>query len=99
LLVQKLGLDGNWANISLLDRVFIDPYVGVQSFFRNASTAVNGSMIESIQYLPRWVGMKRQANYTIEGIASEAGFASKSTFNLAFKKYHQCTPTEYFSKF
>ena len=39
------------------------------------------------------------SNFTIEAIASEAGFASKSTFNLAFKKYHQCTPTEYFSKF
>ena len=77
LLVQKLGLDGNWANISLLDRVFIDPYVGVQSFFRNASTAVNGSMIESIQYLPRWVGMKRQANYTIEGINTSSKVLSE----------------------
>jgi AraC-like DNA-binding protein len=37
-------------------------------------------------------------NYTLEAIASEAGFASKSTFNLAFKKYHQLTPSEYLAK-
>ena len=68
LLVQKLTQAGTWASVSALDRVFLDPYVGISSFFRNASTSVNGSLIESIQYLPRWVGMKRQANYTIEGI-------------------------------
>ena len=72
LLVQKFTpigpTAGEWVNVTFEDRVFLDPYVGVQSFFRNASTMVNGAVIENIQYLPRWVGMKRQANYTIEGI-------------------------------
>ena len=68
LLVQKLSIAGTWTSVTPTDRVFVDPYVGVQSFFRNASTTVNGALIESIQYLPRWVGMKRQANYTLEGI-------------------------------
>lgn len=68
LLVQKYNTAGVWEQITIQDRVFLDPYVGVQSFFRNASTAVSGSLVESIQYLPRWVGMKRQANYTLEGI-------------------------------
>jgi|TARA_R110000868_G_scaffold118449_4_gene314111 hypothetical protein len=67
LLVQKYTYNG-WANVTQEDHVFLDPYVGVQSFFRNASTSVNGAVIENIQYLPRWVAMKRQANYTLEGI-------------------------------
>ena len=52
-----------------------------------------------IEYITKKINKEYLSNYTIEGIASEAGFASKSTFNLAFKKYHQCTPTDYFSKF
>jgi AraC-like DNA-binding protein len=52
-----------------------------------------------IEYITNKINKEYLSNYTIEAIASEAGFASKSTFNLAFKKYHQCTPTEYFSKF
>lgn len=77
LIVQKLNVAGVWVATTLEDRVFLDPYVGVQSFFRNASTSVNGSLVESIQYLPRWVGMKRQANYTIEGINTSSKVLSE----------------------
>jgi AraC-like DNA-binding protein len=52
-----------------------------------------------IEYITKKINKEYLSNFTIEAIASEAGFASKSTFNLAFKKYHECTPTEYFSKF
>ena len=52
-----------------------------------------------IEYITKKINKEYLTNFTIEAIASEAGFASKSTFNLAFKKYHQCTPSEYFSKF
>jgi AraC-like DNA-binding protein len=52
-----------------------------------------------VEHITKKINKEYLSNYTIEAIASEAGFASKSTFNLAFKKYHQCTPTEYFSKF
>ena len=52
-----------------------------------------------IKHITKKINKEYLSNFTIEAIASEAGFASKSTFNLAFKKYHQCTPTEYFSKF
>ena len=52
-----------------------------------------------IDHITKKINKEYLSNFTIEAIASEAGFASKSTFNLAFKKYHQCTPTEYFSKF
>jgi AraC-like DNA-binding protein len=52
-----------------------------------------------IEYITKKINKEYLSNFTIEAIASEAGFASKSTFNLAFKKQHQCTPSEYFSKF
>ena len=52
-----------------------------------------------IEYITKKINKDYLSNFTIEAIASEAGFASKSTFNLAFKKHHQCTPSEYFSKF
>ena len=37
----------------------------------------------------------RYQNYTILAVAFEAGFNSKSTFNLIFKKYTQKTPSQY----
>lgn len=52
-----------------------------------------------IEHITKKINKEYLSNFTIEAIASEAGFASKSTFNLAFKKHHQCTPSEYFSKF
>ena len=67
-LVQKQLANGLWENVKAADRVFMDQYAGIQSVFRNASTAVNGAVIENIQYLPRICSMHRQANYTLEGI-------------------------------
>ena len=67
-LVQKQLANSEWENVTPLDRVFMDQYAGVQSIFRNASTAINGAVIENIQYLPRICAMHRQANYTLEGI-------------------------------
>ena len=37
----------------------------------------------------------RYKNYTVLSIALDCGFNSKSSFNRIFKKFEQCTPTEY----
>ena len=37
-------------------------------------------------------------NFTIESVALEAGFATKSGFYKSFKKLYQTTPSEYFQK-
>ena len=33
--------------------------------------------------------------FTIESLSAESGFSTKSTFNIAFKKYKNCTPSEF----
>ena len=51
-----------------------------------------------VEYITKKMNKEYLNNFTLEAIASEAGFASKSTFNLAFKKFNQCTPSEYLTK-
>jgi AraC-like DNA-binding protein len=50
-----------------------------------------------IEYITKKINKEYLLNYTFESIAKEAGFASKSSFNLAFKKFNNCTPTEFLS--
>lgn len=51
-----------------------------------------------IQYIIDNYNTSKFENYTIESIAFEAGFLSKSGFYKSFKKQHQMTPLEYFDK-
>lgn len=50
-------------------------------------------------YRIKYVNQKIKTGYlnkfTVESLSKEAGFSSKSTFNVAFKKLNQCTPSEY----
>ena len=50
-----------------------------------------------ITYVTERLNSNYLKNYTIETLSLEAGFTSKSTFNAAFKKVHNCTPSEYLS--
>jgi AraC-like DNA-binding protein len=53
---------------------------------------INKYRVEEVKRL--MVDPQKQ-NYSLLGIALEAGFKSKSTFNLVFKRFTGLTPTEY----
>lgn len=53
---------------------------------------INKYRVEEVKRL--MVDPKKQ-NYNLLGMALEAGFKSKSTFNLVFKRFTGLTPTEY----
>lgn len=53
---------------------------------------VNRYRVEQVKKLMADPAMK---NYNVLGIALEAGFRSKSTFNLIFKRFTGLTPSEY----
>ncbi|WP_143773930.1 AraC family transcriptional regulator [Niastella vici] len=53
---------------------------------------INKYRVEEVKRLMADPGM---AGYNLLGIAFEAGFKSKSTFNLIFKRFTGLTPTEY----
>jgi AraC-like DNA-binding protein len=50
-------------------------------------------------YRIKYVNQKIKTGYlnkfTVESLSKEAGFSSKSTFNVAFKKVNLCKPSEY----
>lgn len=50
------------------DCVYIDPFAGVHSFFRNSNCSVNDRTIESNSCYPRYASMVKQAKYTLEGL-------------------------------
>jgi AraC-like DNA-binding protein len=53
---------------------------------------VNRYRVEEVK---RLMADPQKQNYNLLGIALEAGFKSKSTFNLIFKRFTGLTPTEY----
>ena len=53
---------------------------------------VNKYRVEEVK---RLMGDPKVKNYNLLGIAMEAGFKSKSTFNLIFKRFTGLTPSEY----
>jgi AraC-like DNA-binding protein len=53
---------------------------------------INKHRVEEVK---RLMADQEMANFSLLGIAFEAGFKSKSTFNLIFKRFTGLTPTEY----
>ena len=63
-----------------------------QELKSNFNEFINSYRIESfIEYLK----LKEYKNFTLFGIAQEAGFKSKTTFNSSFKKIKGLTPSEF----
>ncbi len=75
---------------SRLLSAFINEQIGC-SFY----DFINRYRIETVKSMLKDEAFK---NLTIEGVANEAGFKSKSSFNAAFKKHTQMTPREYLRK-
>ena len=50
------------------DCVYVDPFAGVHSFFRNSNCSVNDRTIESNSCYPRYASMVKQAKYSLEGL-------------------------------
>lgn len=70
--VSKQLTDGTVVPIVKADNVFVNPFCGIHSFFRNASTSVNGSVIENNSYYPSWAGLQKQKGYTLEGVSTSS---------------------------
>ena len=67
-----------WVPCTKDDSVFVSPYAGVHSFFRNSSCSVNSRTIEQNSMYPRWASMKKQSKLTLEGLNT----SSRSTLEL-----------------
>jgi AraC-like DNA-binding protein len=65
------------------------------SYNMNFYALINNYRIEKVKEM---LTKKQYSHLTILGIAYEAGFTSKSTFNNAFKKTTGLTPSEYVKK-
>ena len=50
-----------------------------------------------IDYFTQMLNEGKIDSYTIEALIKNAGFSSKSSFHSAFKKIHNCTPSQYIS--
>jgi AraC-like DNA-binding protein len=96
------------------DEVFVDPEINLSSladkvgismndlsFVINNSYSMNFYSLMNnyrIEKVKEMMAQKQYSHLTILGIAYEAGFTSKSTFNNAFKKATGITPSEYMKK-
>ncbi|MTH16607.1 helix-turn-helix domain-containing protein [Flavobacterium sp. LC2016-01] len=84
---------------SLADKVGISmndlSFVINTSYNMNFYTLINNYRVEKVKEM---LVKKQYSHLTILGIAYEAGFTSKSTFNTAFKKTTGNTPSEYVKK-
>lgn len=85
---------------SLADKVGISmndlSFVINNSYNMNFYSLMNNYRIEKVKEM---LAQKQYSHLTILGIAYEAGFTSKSTFNSAFKKETGITPSEYMKKY
>lgn len=93
------------------DEVFIDPEINLSSLADKVGISMNDlsfvinnsynmnfySLMNNyrIEKVKEMLTQKQYSHLTILGIAYEAGFTSKSTFNSAFKKETGITPSEY----
>jgi AraC-like DNA-binding protein len=93
---EKLYLEEGLSVKDLAETVNIQPYLISQainnSLGKNFYDLVNGYRIEEAKKL---ILDENLNHLSMIGIAFEAGFSSKTAFNIAFKKFTGLTPREY----
>lgn len=94
--VEKVYLDSSLSLRSLTKKMqsnekYVSSYINT-TYGMSFNSYVNKCRIEEAKAL---LLEKKNANFTIETIAQMAGFHSKSTFNLAFKKETGLTPSQF----
>ena len=75
--VMKTLSTGSAISIDGSEGIFLNPFAGVHSCFRNTTTTVNGRTVESLQNYPRIVAMQTQHDGTPETIFTSSAHASE----------------------
>ncbi len=75
--VLKTNPAGVVSSIEDNDKVFLNSYAGVHSFFRNVNSSINNRTIESLLNYPRYVSMITQHDSTPEGLITNSAHASE----------------------
>jgi AraC-like DNA-binding protein len=92
---SKPYLDSNLTLITLADQLQFNPkhlsQILNEGFGGNFYKYVNGYRVEESKHLLR----DSLHKYNILGVAYQAGFKSKSTFNKAFREFTGCSPSEF----
>tara|TARA_R110000868_G_scaffold256995_1_gene514080 strand:+ start:3936 stop:5087 length:1152 start_codon:yes stop_codon:yes gene_type:complete len=103
--VNKISSSGVAVSITENDKVFLNQYAGVHSFFQNINSSVNNRTLESVLHYPRYVSMITQHEATPEALITNSANASElkgclnnyllpgnnSTYGIAFSmKPHIC---------
>ncbi|MCH7411313.1 AraC family transcriptional regulator [Belliella sp. DSM 111904] len=93
---DKIFLQEGLSVKDLAERLHIQPYLISQainsSLGKNFFDLVNGFRVEEAKKL---ILDENLNHLSMIGIAFEAGFSSKTAFNIAFKKFTGMTPSEY----
>lgn len=98
-------------NVMMEQKLYTDPNLNLEKLATQLDTnskylssilnnAIGKSFYEyvtqyRIEEVKQLLKSPKSRNYTIEAMANQAGFKSKSSFNTAFKKHTQMTPKEY----
>jgi hypothetical protein len=75
--VLKNSQAGVASVITELDKVFLNQYAGVHSFFRNVNSSVNNRTLESLLNYPRYVATITQHDATPEALITNSAHASE----------------------
>lgn len=76
--VKKTSPAGVTTSITEKDKVFLNQYAGVHSFFSSITSSINNRSIEgSLMHYPRYVAMMTQHDSTPEGLITNSAHASE----------------------